>query len=403
MVERKGRQCETRSCSRPLGACSKVFPGHGKHPPTVAEEEIIGSEYQQSRRSSPFSRYQLIVHVVRAVCLPRGLVLWPDSPCLRLSTVIDGRKSDTSEEVLHINEGMPSASMTGEAKGEGAEEESIEAKGEEVEVLSGTKAHVLVLQSTLPDVSLQLEVVVGRVVTAKVDIDLTGIMTASLDLKSETSSGIHTTVKLPNGGEVTLTLNMSRVIPSAVDETARVMNEGDVKSPRLPRDVVDTENERIEVFLRSIASWGHEDYTTTMLDRDNRGYSSIDNTNVQPGSIGEGLESGADRYKSAFPDLSGWLASSHPDPIFLRTALEKTGNYSFPKVEAPFLAALLKHGGLVGEALRAVETRVTAREQGDGAHAMQGGIECRSLPCFLWYIITSLGATTSDATFLCLI
>lgn len=341
---------------------------------------MIGSDAQQSRLS-PSSRCQLTAHVVRAVRLPQGLVLWPDSPCLRLTTLIDGRKSDMSDEVLQTVEGVPSSSMTREAKSEGAEE-NTEANAEAIEVLSGHKAHVLVLQLPvttlpLPDVSLQLEVVVGRVVTARVCIDLTEMVTASLALKSETSSGRHTSVKLPNGGEVTLTLDIGRVIYSDVDER-------DVKSPRLPRGAGESEADRIQFFLHSIASWGHEDTTTTTLDRDSIECSSIDKANRQPGSgsadpekgnyptssIGEGLGSGADRYKSAFSDLAGWLASSHPDPVFLRTALEKTGNYSFPKVEAPFMAALLQHGGLVGEALRAVEVTVATREQGKGVQAI---------------------------------
>lgn len=432
-VEREGPQCGTRSFScwgspGPVAAYSGIFPGCGKHPPTVKEEEIIGSDDQQSR-SFPFSRCQLTVHVVRAVRLPQGLVLWPDSPCLRLTTIIDGRKFDTSEEVLQINKVASSSSSgrskiglsAGDAEAEGAEV-NIETNAEAVEVLSGHKAHELALQlpvpgaesatlgmendGSLPDVSLQLEVVVGRVVTARVYIDLAGLVRASLGAsisKSDSSSGKHTSVKLPNGGEVTLALDMNRVTPSAVDSLDETpLHERDVKNRRHPRDVAKTccepESDRIEFFLRSIASWGHEDYATTALDRDNREDSSLHkshlktpSSNVQPGngsadpekgnypksSIGEELESAADRYKSAFPNLAGWLASSHPDPLFLRTALEKTGNYSFPKVEAPFLAALLRHGGLVGEALRTVEMMMVTRDQGKGTHTMQHRVKVR--------------------------
>lgn len=52
--------------------------------------------------------------------------------------------------------------------------------------------------------------------------------------------------------------------------------------------------------------------------------------------------------------LMGWLESINEDPAYLRKALEKAGNFSFPKCEYPFVACLLKHGGLVGEAFAAV-------------------------------------------------
>eukprot|EP01041_Mallomonas_annulata_P000974 gene974-1892_t len=52
--------------------------------------------------------------------------------------------------------------------------------------------------------------------------------------------------------------------------------------------------------------------------------------------------------------LTNWLETIDPDPVFLRKALEKTGNYRFPQCEQSFLACLLKHSGLVEEARTAV-------------------------------------------------
>jgi hypothetical protein len=49
---------------------------------------------------------------------------------------------------------------------------------------------------------------------------------------------------------------------------------------------------------------------------------------------------------TVYESVVAWLGAVQPDPAFLRRALEKTGSYSFPAAEAPFLAAVLSHGGL---------------------------------------------------------
>jgi hypothetical protein len=49
---------------------------------------------------------------------------------------------------------------------------------------------------------------------------------------------------------------------------------------------------------------------------------------------------------TVYDSVVAWLEAVQPDPAFLRRALEKTGSYSFPAAEAPFLAAVLSHGGL---------------------------------------------------------
>lgn len=51
--------------------------------------------------------------------------------------------------------------------------------------------------------------------------------------------------------------------------------------------------------------------------------------------------------------LLHWLQLINPEPAIQRIAFEKTGSYSFPSCEYPFLACLLKHSGLSGEALNA--------------------------------------------------
>jgi hypothetical protein len=54
---------------------------------------------------------------------------------------------------------------------------------------------------------------------------------------------------------------------------------------------------------------------------------------------------------TVYDSMIAWLEAVQPDPAFLRRALEKTGSYSFPAAEAPFLAAVLSHGGLASCAM----------------------------------------------------
>lgn len=70
-----------------------------------------------------------------------------------------------------------------------------------------------------------------------------------------------------------------------------------------------------------------------------------------------------DRLSSAKAPMSGeelvvmtWLENILPEHSSLRTVLERSGSYSFPICELPYLACLLKHSGLVREALEAVDT-----------------------------------------------
>ena len=51
-----------------------------------------------------------------------------------------------------------------------------------------------------------------------------------------------------------------------------------------------------------------------------------------------------------------WLENILPEPASLRIVLERSGSYNFPSCELPFLACLLKHSGLVEEALDVLTT-----------------------------------------------
>ena len=53
--------------------------------------------------------------------------------------------------------------------------------------------------------------------------------------------------------------------------------------------------------------------------------------------------------------LLPWLERIAPEPSSLRTVLERSGSYSFPQCEFPFIACLLKHSGLVREAMSVLQ------------------------------------------------
>ena len=434
MTEQKGRL--NRSCSlmawgsSGLGAtCDGALDNH--HPRTVAEDGFIASQQQRRR-----SLFQLTVRIVRAAELPRGLVLWPDSPCVRLTAAVDCHDVDTHEEILQTNTATnteavssksssastpksPAATNVNKRQGTPPlDQANAEVITEASQVLAGHAAHVLLLELPIPDtrnvdgsvqwdgslssVCLRLEVLVGRVVTAKGEVDLKELVQASLaELESSnrqtTGRSTTSTVKLSGGGEVVLALDMIRATPSVVESVGDTVGSGkrerdrDVKtSSQVDASETCSAPEcdrvtRMENFLRGVASYAT---TAVAVDGDNREISALmdgghqatgssstirlgsasvgprnwndtgnsANTGTNTGmNITEALGSGVGRHESAFYELTSWLGLSHPDPPFLRAALEKTGNYSFPQVEAPFVAALLKHGGLVGEALKVAE------------------------------------------------
>ena len=51
--------------------------------------------------------------------------------------------------------------------------------------------------------------------------------------------------------------------------------------------------------------------------------------------------------------LLDWLELINPEPAKLRSNFEKSGSYSFPRCELPLIACLVKHGGLISEAIAA--------------------------------------------------
>ncbi len=59
-----------------------------------------------------------------------------------------------------------------------------------------------------------------------------------------------------------------------------------------------------------------------------------------------GIADGSDAFF-----LLNWLENIEKEPLFMRQAMEKIGSYSFPVCEMPILACLLKHSGLVVEAM----------------------------------------------------
>ncbi|CAN0420608.1 unnamed protein product, partial [Ectocarpus sp. 8 AP-2014] len=129
--------------------------------------------------------------------------------------------------------------------------------------------------------------------------------------------------------------------------------------------------------LESIAGRGLTGAVTSPASRIDSSSSPVVCSAAEPPSVGVATGDSSlggrrkapeDRDESLLPDLMDWLGRSNPDPAFLRMALEKTDSYSFPIVEAPFLAALLKHGGLVGEAFHAAEMMSAAdKEAGMGS------------------------------------
>ena len=60
--------------------------------------------------------------------------------------------------------------------------------------------------------------------------------------------------------------------------------------------------------------------------------------------------------------LLPWLERIAPEPSSLRTVLERSGSYSFPQCEFPFIACLLKHSGLVREAMSVLQALKEGKE-----------------------------------------
>ena len=75
------------------------------------------------------------------------------------------------------------------------------------------------------------------------------------------------------------------------------------------------------------------------------------------------------------PLLISWLESILPESPSLRTVLERSGSYSFPICELPFLACLLKHSGCIVEALDAIDALLLKRNAEQDVHKYTDEIE----------------------------
>lgn len=323
------------------------------------ETEECGHSRGQSR-SSADGEVRLSARIVQATKIPQGLVLWPDMPCIRVTATIDGRDVSCQEEVIDTHFlGSTAAPSTHHAPDE---EGSSEARpGEIVLELQLPKAQA-VIDGTFPStaLSIRVEVVVGRVVTA------TGSMDLSEELKASRSgsSTRRSALSLTGGGEIVCVVDLNRkagMSASArqVFPTTRNVFEGDGSQTNDDEPLEAGPNgTHLEHFLDTIACWGVPGgpggaaSSGSVNSKSSRLAYPTPTEKTSSGEKDEERPLGT--VEPSYPELVEWLGRTHPDPSFLRLALEKTNSYAFPLVEAPFLAALLKHSGLAGEAFQAV-------------------------------------------------
>ena len=368
----------------------------------VAEDECLGSTEQL--HSLAEGEIRLTARVVRATKIPQGLVLWPDVPCVRVTAMVDGLDVSCREKVLSISSsGSPAAS--------GARKEADDRGSSGTSSNDQTRPEELVLEMQLPKIqmqavaddadqigslpalSLRVEVLVGRVVTATGTVELSDELRASL----AGSSTKRAVVSLTSGGEVVFVIDLNRQailsptagrLPQArtgVPDTAPSVRNG--AWPRMKDDSLEDgpNAARLERFLDNVASWGLEGGSNDFISRaDSKSPPAGVAAELKfGGGNGERRHTGsAEQDGSSFPDLVDWLGRSHPDPTFLRLALEKTNSYAFPLVEAPFLAALLKHGGLIGEAFQTA-VKLSTWDKGERIHDANG---------VSWGVVTCLGS-----------
>lgn len=361
--------------------------------PTVAEEKFVSGDRRS--RSVPDGGIRLTARIVEATKMPQGLVLWPDAPCVRLTATVDGRSVSCQEELLTVSK--PSSPVTSRERVELDRGESSKTHADgrpeqgKVELeLRWPQMQALIdgadEDEYIPALALRVEVLVGRVVTAAGEVDLGGELKASLS----GAGSKRTVLSLTGGGEMVLALQFRResVSPLSPQEAQQPQRQGGV--PTLSSVCEDghsqTNDESVEVvpidarlehFLESIAGRGLTGAVKSSPSRVDSSSSPVVFFAAEPPSVGVATGDSSlggrrkapeDRDDSLLPDLMDWLGRSNPDPAFLRMALEKTDSYSFPLVEAPFLAALLKHGGLVGEAFNAAEM-MSAADKGKRALA----------------------------------
>lgn len=357
----------------------------------VAEEEGLGS----SGHSRPLAdgEIRLAARIVREtkMKIPQGLVMWPDVPCVRVTAKVDGLDVSCQEELLNIPNYNSASGDSVEADDEGGSETNSNDQTRPGELILEMQLPKIQEQGgPLPTLSLRVEVLVGRVVTATGTVDLSDELKASLT----GSSTRRAVLNLTGGGEISCVVDLSRQailsatvgglpeacegMPTATTTTvpSSSVREGGRREMKMNGESLEEGPNagRLERFLDSIASWGLEVGSNDSISRvDSKGSSvgvaaerKFGGGNEEKRHVGSAENDG-----SSFPDLVDWLGRSHPDPTFLRLALEKTNSYAFPLVEAPFLAALLKHGGLVGEAFQVSEMLSTC-DKGEWIPAVNG-------------------------------
>lgn len=361
--------------------------------PTPTAERAGSGDHKQ-----PFSEFRLTVRVNRAARIPRGLVLWPDDPVVRLTAVVDGRDHSVHEEILMISMSTD-GSCTPPAMGDPsvAIDESCVAQHNSCpaevtyldEVRHGQQEHVFALHimprtSTLGGdkqnipISIRADVFIGGVITCSGTLSVSHLQRTST---VESNSNLQA-LQLNGGAEMTLAVNLTLVtvgydstedVPVCLigaDETLKkCASKSENQSSRVRSDSVESSGEldgvHMQRFLDSITCWGTGMHVSVLSEKAgcrNPTVSTVSDESQSCSGDGRREKSNTDEV-SLFADLVEWLGRSHPDPPFLRVALEKTGNYAFPLVEAPFIAALLKHGGLVGEAYHAAKM-MSARSKG---------------------------------------
>lgn len=364
--------------------------------PTAAEEKFMSGDRRS--RSVPDGGIHLTARIVEATKIPQGLVLWPDAPCVRVTATVDGRSVSCQEELLNVSN--PSSPVTShERVEERVEQDRGESSKTHADGHPGQRELELELRwpqmqalidggdedEYLPALSLRVEVLVGRVVTAAGEVDLGGELKASLS----GGGSKRTVLSLTGGGEMVFALQFRRESVSPLcPQEAQPQRQGGV--PTLSSVCEDGHSQtndesvedvpidaRLEHFLESIAGRGSTGGVKSPASGVDSSSSPVVYSAAKPSSVGVATGDASlgrrrkapeDGDDSLLPDLMDWLGRSNPDPAFLRMALEKTDIYSFPLVEAPFLAALLKHGGLVGEAFHAAEM-MSAADKGKKALA----------------------------------
>jgi hypothetical protein len=147
-----------------------------------------------------------------------------------------------------------------------------------------------------------------------------------------------------NGSTVVpLVLSMQKAVVSLVGRLSAVL----VAGPEISASEVSS----MPWFASNLMIGGVEEAAS-----DNRGSSDGDELTAQA-LLDMLRDATPEQPSSSHVDaLLTWFDSVDPEPAFLRQALERSNTYRFTLVERPFIACLLKHSGLVEEALDVVRS-----------------------------------------------